>query len=120
MKIKFLTAAAISASTLLAPNVALAGWVHIGEDVKGKNLYLETTSITRQGVEASFLTDFHPGGGWLPAQSQVRASCKSGDFQLLTSSMLNDPKLVGPGSEVVQAPFGSLMGQAIQYACSNH
>ncbi len=118
MKIKLLTAAIVSAAALLTPGIALADWVHIGEDVKGRNLYLENASITRRATNIFFLTDFHPGGSLLPAQAQVRASCQTGDFQLLTSSMLNDPKEVGPNSEITKAPYGSLMGKAIQYACS--
>jgi hypothetical protein len=39
---------------------------------------------------------------------------------LLTSSMQNDPNEVGTNSKVWKAPYGSLMGQAIQYVCSNH
>lgn len=47
LKIKLLITA-ISAAILLVPKVALADWVHIGEDVEGKNLYLENTTIQRK------------------------------------------------------------------------
>ena len=47
LKIKLLITA-ISAAILLVPKVALADWVHISEDVEGKNLYLENTTIQRK------------------------------------------------------------------------
>lgn len=111
---------AIAAAVVLIPSSAKGEWVYIGADVKDAKLYVENTSITSQANQVLFLTDFHAGKGRFPAQAQIKASCKTGDFQLLTSSMQNDPNEVGPNSKVWKAPYGSLMGQAIQYVCSNH
>jgi hypothetical protein len=119
MKIKLLTAAVISAATLLNPGIARADWVDVAHARNGAFLRVDESSLARYGdkvVYVEYVENTQDG-----VTMRVVADCQTGVYQPL-EIIANGVRTYPPSGKmpVLQAPRGSLRSAAIDFACSSH
>lgn len=118
------------ASIMLLPKSTLANpsWVLMGYSGTGTRIYVETSTLRRQGSTAWYWTHYYSSGndenGIASTKTYQSANCRLGQYRVRTIISFDEQGRVlgnindGNFGELVQASPGSAGEAVMKYACS--